>query len=249
MKAKSSLSGVLGLMAAFVVLLAGAPPAQADLYVMESTVPTIRAGSRLNSGDTISIPDGGSIRAVLPSGKTQTIRGPYTGPVAALDKGSARNEGVLTWLRNILQTGGATEATPGATRSIGREAAKPRTDFSWTTVPVTIDGNVCVQKGARLQLARAPSMRADRVTVVDAASSERGEAQWEPGSDTAAWPVGLAPRADATYHLLMSDRPPRQVVLRVLERLPGDADVLTELHRLDCKYQFEAWVRGRLAAK
>ena len=32
----------------------------------------------------------------------------------------------MAWLQNILKTGGATEATPGATRSIGREAPKPR---------------------------------------------------------------------------------------------------------------------------
>jgi hypothetical protein len=249
MKTRICLLGLLGLIAAFAVLLADVPTARADLYVIESTVPSIKPRSRLLADDKLSIPAGGSIRAVLPSGKTQTITGPYEGPVGDLDKGFARNEGVLGWLRNILQTGGATESTPGATRSISREPPKPRAGFSWTVVPVTMNGNICVQKGAKLTLARAPSVRADHVAVVESATSERGEAQWEPGSETTAWPAGVALRADATYYFLMPDKPRRQVTLRLMDHLPADSDVLTELYKLGCKDQFEAWVRATLAAK
>jgi len=186
---------------------------------------------------------------VLPSGKTQTIKGPYSGAVGDIDKGVARNEGMLGWLRNILQTGGSSEATPGATRSIGRAPPKATASFSWTAVPVTVDGNICVQKGAKLMLARAPSVRADHVAVVESATSERAEAQWEPGSETTAWPAGVTLRADATYYFLMPDKPRRQVTLRLIDHLPADADVLTELYKLGCKDQFEAWVRATLAAK
>ena len=77
---------------------------------------------------------------------------------------------------------------------------------------------------------------------------KRGEAQWEAGSDRAAWPANLAPRPDGTYHIIVGDRPPRQIVLRVLPTLPADDDVLTELHRLGCKQQFEAWVREKVAS-
>ena len=251
MKTRFSLLGALGLVAAVAVLLPGVPAARADLYVIESTVPSIKPRTRLLGDDKLTIPAGGSVRAVLPDGRTQTIKGPYDGPVSDLDKGAPRNEGVLGWLRTILQTGGATETTPGATRSITRPAAAPRTGFSWTVVPVTLDGvnNICVPKGARLTLARPHSVRADHVTVVEAASSERGEAQWASGSDTTAWPRGLAMRPDATYYFLMPDKPRRQVTLRLLEKLPADSDVLTELYKLGCKYQFEAWVRATLAAK
>jgi hypothetical protein len=156
----------------------------------------------------------------------------------------------MAWLKNIMLTGGATEATPGAVRSIGRAQAKPRTGFSWSAIPVTVDGPICIEKAAAgLQLVRAPSARAERITVVDAVRSERGEAQWEANVETAAWPAGVAPRADGIYDLIVQGRPRRQVTLRVLDRLPADADVLTELHRLGCKYQFEAWVQERLAAK
>jgi hypothetical protein len=228
-------------------VLVAATAARADLHVIESGVAAIKVGSQLADRDSITIPAGAQIRVVLPSGKTQTVRGPFTGTVAELAKGQPRNEGVLTWLKDFLKTGGATEVTPGATRSIGREAPKPRIGFSWSAVPVTMDGSVCIEKGARLEIVRAPNLPAERVAVIDAASSERGEAQWEAGSDRAAWPANLAPRPDGTYHIIVGDRLPRRIVLRVLSNLPADDDVLTELHGLGCKQQFEAWVREKVA--
>jgi hypothetical protein len=46
----------------------------------------------------------------------------------------------------------------------------------------------------------------------------------------------------------MSGRPRRQITLRVLDRLPGEDSLLIELNRQGCSSQFEAWVRGKLAA-
>jgi hypothetical protein len=228
---------------------AGLSPARADLHVIESTVAAIRVGSQLADRDSITIPAGAQIRVVLPSGKTQTIKGPYNGTVADLAKGQPINEGVVARMKNILQTGGATQATPGATRSIAPPAARvPRAAFSWSTIPVA-DGTVCIEKGAKLRLARVASAKAERVTLVDAGNGQQADVQWEAGSDTADWPVGVAPSADATYYVLVPDRPRRQITLRVLERLPAEDDVLSELHRLGCSSQFEAWVRGKLAAK
>jgi hypothetical protein len=67
-------------------------------------------------------------------------------------------------------------------------------------------------------------------------------------SNTAAWPANLAPGPDGTYHILVGDRPQRRV-LRVLPTLPAADDVFTEPHKLDCKQQFEAWVRERVVTK
>jgi hypothetical protein len=87
----------------------------------------------------------------------------------------------------------------------------------------------------------------ERVSVIDTASSQRGEAQWEAGGDSAAWPDNLAPRPDGTYLIVAGDRPARRITLRVLAKLPADNDLLTELHELGCKQQFEAWVREGVA--
>jgi hypothetical protein len=232
-------------------LLAGAlnaTAAAAQIYVMESTVAAIRVGSALELSAAISIPAGGHIRAVLPSGKTQTIKGPYEGTLADLAKGQPVNQGVLASLKDLLRTGGATQTTTGATRSIARPADKPpRVAFSWSAIPVA-DGTVCVEKGAKLALIRSASPNAERITMIDAANGERAELQWQPGSDTAAWPANLTQRNDGTYDVLSDGRPRRQITLRVLDRLPSEDNLLIELNRLGCRSQFEAWVRGKLTA-
>ena len=44
------------------------------------------------------------------------------------------------------------------------------------------------------------------------------------------------------------NRPREQVTLRVLDSLPGEDDVLAELATRECRYQFDAWVKEKMAA-
>jgi len=249
MMSRIPLASWLPLAALATVILACPQPSRADVYVLESTALSISSGRHLASGDTIVIPAGSFIRAVLPSGKTQTIKGPFSGPVADIDKGESHNEGVLAWIRTMLETGGAREATPGATRSIRPVAASaPRPAFSWSALPVTADATVCIEKDNKLQLVRTQSARADRVTIIDTVSGGRGEALWEAGSVAAEWPARLIPSADTSFYLQMPDQPQRQIRVHVFEKLPADDDVLMELHKFGCKLQFEAWVREKMGA-
>jgi hypothetical protein len=241
----SSFSLALGFIAVCIAMFVGPTSARADIYVIESTASGVSVGVRLAMDDTVAIPAGAYIRAVLPSGKTQTIRGPYNGKVADLAKGVAQNEGVMAWVRNMMKTGGSTETTTGATRSVSAPA-RPR-GFSLVEVPSTVDGDICLLKGGKVLLTRLSATRVDRVSVVDLASGERAEVVWEAGSQTAAWPAALALRPDGAYQLFLQDRPKRQITARVLDKQPSDDDVLTELHRLGCKHQFDAWLRERMA--
>jgi len=239
--------GALLALAGLIGCVLSATAAAGQIYVMESSVAGIRVGSALELGAALTIPAGGHIRAVLPSGKTQTIKGPYTGTVADLAKGQPINEGVTAWIKNVLRTGGASEATPGATRSIARPAEKPRAAFSWSAIPVA-NGTVCVEKGAKLTLVRVASPNAEHATMIDGGSGQQAELQWEVGRDTTDWPASLTPRNAVTYDVLAPDRPRRQISLRVLDGLPAEDNLLVELNRLGCSSQFEAWVRGKLAA-
>lgn len=236
------------LAALLTLLFAGATPAWAQIYVIESSAPDVKVGAQLAVTDTLSLPAGAAIRAVLPSGKTQTVKGPFHGKVADLAKGQEINEGVVGWLKGILQTGGATEATPGATRSAS-PPARPRGQarFSWSQVPTWTDGNLCIGKDAKLQLARAAAAAAQRVAVVEVESMARGEAEWAPGEALAAWPAQLAVRPGGTYWLLIEGRPRRQMKLEVFDQLPGEDDVLAALQKRGCRSQFEAFVRDKLA--
>src|SRR5262249_28065435 len=128
--------GALLALAGLIGCVLSATAAAGQIYVMESSVAGIRVGSALELGAALTIPAGGHIRAVLPSGKTQTIKGPYTGTVADLAKGQPINEGVTAWIKNVLRTGGASEATPGATRRIPRPAQNPTAALPRSASPV-----------------------------------------------------------------------------------------------------------------
>jgi hypothetical protein len=248
MKINTLLVAIAVFAAVLMIVLGLTSPAWAQIYVIESTVPEIKVGAALATADSLKIPAGASIRAVLPSGKTQTIKGPYSGSVADLAKGQDVNEGVVGWLKNIMQTGGATEATPGATRSARVATPRPLVArFSWIEIPTSVDGNLCVAKGANLQLARAPVPVAQRVAVVDVERAARGEMAWPVGGDLVAWPAEVTVRPGASYDLIIEGRPRRQVKLEVLERLPAEDDLLAELQKRGCRHQFENFVREKLA--
>ena len=103
-------------------------------------------------------------------------------------------------------------------------------------------------KGQKVVLTRALAGRADRASLVDAASGDRAEVVWEAGSKTAAWPASLKLRPDGTYRVFVQDRQRKEFVVHVLDKVPDDGDMLTELHKLGCQQQLEAWVRERMTA-
>jgi hypothetical protein len=232
---------------AAVAMLAGLTGAAADIYVMESSVPGMRVGARLKDSESLTLPAGGQIRAVLPSGKTQTIRGPFSGKVADLTKGTESNESLMEPVRKILETGGATQTTAGGTRSVAR-VGRPR-GFSLTEIPAWVTGKVCLLKGGSAMLVRQSSAGAERAMLVDAKSFERAQVTWESGSTTVAWPASLKLAPDATYQVLVPDRESRDVTVRILDKAPADDDMLVELHKLGCSYQLESWLRERMAGK
>jgi hypothetical protein len=240
-------AGYCGLAALLIALLTAPDSAwvqgRARIYVIESTVSTILVGKEYALTDTITLPAGASIRAVMPSGKTKTIRGPYSGSLADLAKGQKLNERVFAWIKNFFETGGAQEKTTGAARS-ARPPPSPGT-FSWTAVPVAEDNVLCVVKGDSLKLVRASSQTAARITVVDIARAQKGESRWAKGSLSTAWPSSVGLRPDAIYTLLVPDQEPRELKLRILDRVPGDEDLLTELAARGCRHQFDAWMRSR----
>lgn len=238
-RAKSiTLTASMALLAATLL----ATPASADVFIIESTAPALKAGSQLADNERLSVPDGASVRILLPSGKTQSVKGPYDGAIADIGKGKLDGAGMIGWLRGFLQTGGSSEAVPGATRSLTPPPARSAS-FSWTSVPTGADSITCIPRGQSPQLKRGVTGKADKVTIIDRDKATRGEAEWTVGSDTAAWPGALALRDGAVYDLLVPDRPKRTLTLRVLARAPDEADVLSVLHAAGCKAQFDAWLR------
>jgi hypothetical protein len=228
-------------------LFVGFAQARADVYVIESTVPNMRTGIRLTAEETLTVPPDAYVRFVLPSGKTQTIRGPYSAKVSELIKGVASNESLIDSVRKLLETGGSKDNVAGAVRSAALTANKPR-NFSLMEIATWVNGKACVLKGANIVLARQSTSGAESAVLVDAKSFERAQVEWEAGNATTAWPAKLTLRADTTYQVLMQDREGRDITVRLMDKAPDQDDMLIELHNLGCTHQLETWVR-ELAVK
>ena len=226
--------------------LAFSGPAAAQVIVVQSTVAKYKVGKTLGKAVQVAIPDGASMVVVLANGATKTITGPYSGKVADLSKGTTSNAALFNAVKKFVKTGGSSTKRVGALRSatpasgaIG-DGAKPK--FSWTAIPISARGDVCLDKSGTISIARGSTRKAQTVTVVDLQSSSRAQVQFEEGMATVAWPTELQLKNSA-YALLTGGNTKRFRV-RLIAPVPGFDQTLQVLHGQRCGTQFEAFLRG-----
>lgn len=226
-----------------------ARPALAEIIVIGSNAPGLKPGTVLADGKTLDLPAGASVTVMLPSGRTERLQGPLKRPVAELGKGEKADKGLWDSVAKYVQRqGGASESAIGAVRSIAPKSAPPAAaGFSWRQIPVDADGDVCVEKGASLEIARAATGKGTRFTIVDVQAQKRAEAQFAQGSATAPWPADLEPKVGA-YALVVENAPMRQFRLRLVSPLPDRDETLRVLHGQRCQKQAEAWLAGLMKA-
>ena len=244
--------GILaGLALGATTLFAGAAAAQ--VIVIQSSVPTYKAGKTLAKTDQVTIPEGGSMVVVLPSGATRTISGPFNGKVSGLSSGKTSNAALFNAVKKFVKTGGSTTKSVGAMRSISsrRPAGTPRAakaKFSWTSVPISARGDVCLEKGAEILLVRGQPGQALTVTVVDMQSSSRAKVRFEDGQSTVAWPGELPPK-NTSFAILPDGQSMQQIRMRLIAPIPTPEQTLQVLHGQRCRMQFEAFLRGFLVSQ
>jgi hypothetical protein len=85
----------------------------ATFYVLESTVPALKVGSTLPMRTVLRVPEAGFVRVVLPSGKTQTITGSFTGTIEAYAMNRSVPESLWDTIKALVQR---EPPAPGATR-------------------------------------------------------------------------------------------------------------------------------------
>ncbi len=229
----------------------GSLQAAAQVIVVQSTAKSVRAGSALSNDAKVLIPAGAKAVFVLPSGATRTVSGPFDGRAGDLTKGVKANPGVFEAVKRYVQTGGSSQKSVGAVRSAAAPLAlgKPL-PFSWRTVPLSSNGDVCLERGVSVELVRSRTAKAQTITVVDMKTKQRAKAVFAAGQGTAAWPPEIAMQAGTTYALLTAGRRARQIRLRLISPLPPPEDVLQVLHHQRCQGQFRNWIRSmQLASK
>lgn len=249
-RASQALPKVMALAAVAASLLAGT--ARADVIVLSSTAPGVKSGGVLGDGATIDIPSGAMVRVMLPSGRTQEIKGPVKSKVADLSQGEARNEGLWNDVLNVVsRQKRADESVVGAVRSAappsgtrsGNALASQKPGFSWRMVPIDPGGDVCIEKGAALELLRGKPGKPLSVAIVNRQNQARGEATFAVGAATAAWPASVGSDV-GIYQIAFPDGPARTIRLRPITPLPAADDTLRVLHGQRCLAQVEAWLSG-----
>lgn len=234
------------------VALMGAPAARADVIVLSSTAPALKAGAVLPDSAALDLPKGARIRVMLPSGRTQEIKGPSKAMIADISRGEARNEGLWNDVVNAMArqkradesvVGAVRSVAPSGTRGAAPAPAEAKPSFSWRMVPIDAGGDVCIEKGVALDLLRSKPGKPLTVIVVNRQDQRRGEASFAVGSATAKWPASVG--ADVgMYAVSFPDQPVRTIRLRPIAPLPAADETLRVLHSQRCLAQIEAWLAG-----
>lgn len=258
----NSAQRVVMVVMAGLALSAGANTAMADVIVIGSSAANLKLGAVIKDDATLDLKAGERVRIMLPSGRTQELKGPTAVKVATLGAGEQRNDGLWNDVRRLVadqktasesQVGAVRSVVPksrtsgasdlSATRSMGAGAPT----FSWRQVSIDSDGDVCVEKSAPLELLRGAPGRPISVTVVNLQSKTRAAADFGVGSATTAWPQAVGVDV-GRYTVVLPDGAKREIRLRPIDPLPVADDTIRLLHSQRCLKQVEAWLRGQLIA-
>jgi hypothetical protein len=98
--------------------MALAGPAVAEISILESTAPGLNTGARLRDDASVDIPAGKSLRVLLPSGQTKSIKGPFHGRILGADTGKDAAGRAFERAEDIAKTGGGSQKIPGAMRGV-----------------------------------------------------------------------------------------------------------------------------------
>jgi len=226
-----------------------APVARAEIIVLQSDVDGLAGGSLLASDVVLDIPDGRTIKVILPSGATKTVKGPFAGRAGALTGGISEKSGLWSTLKELVRGGADQRKTVGAVRSLApnAEASAPGR-FSWTVVPVQARGTVCVEADSdAIELSRPHGLQTARAIVIDSKTNLRAEIRWTGNNDTTAWPDEFEPRDGGSYVILMAKQPFRLIkIVEIPKPLPGEDELLGVLYEAKCMHQLRAWLDGAI---
>lgn len=221
-------------------------PASAELIVLQSSAPGLKAGQVLADSASLDIPAGKSAVFVLPNGATRTVNGPHKGGVGDLTKGVSVDRELLGAVKSYVETGGATATRVGATRSARPPTAVAKGFEGWSSLPITASGDHCVAAGAQLELVRTTAGPSLTVSIANLTTSERGRTAFGDGATKAAWPSDVSLANGAKYAIAATDLPMRTIQLRIVKPVPSSDDTLRVLHGQRCITQMKAWLAGAM---
>jgi len=233
----------LACLAALAVCLPGL--ARADIVILGSDVPAFISGQVLKDSEDISIPSGGSVRFMTPSGRADLLKGPVAKKVGDLPgvKGTADPElwkAVTARLSEDLESASSEEMMTRSMAEPEPEPAYTPYKFSWTDIPFMATGDICAEKGGTLRIVRPSVERAESATLIDLQSGgRRVDITFPANVSSVPWPAEIAPRV-GNFALQGNGSGARSFRLRLISPLPNAQDALRVLHGQRCELQRNA---------
>ncbi len=221
-----------------ILLMTAAFSAQAQqLVVIASGAPSLKPGQVVKSGTAIEIPAGASVTLVSETGKTVTLKGPFSGPAKAGGQGGGKGGGdkLIASLSGLLSGSGKETGSLGAMRAVA--PLKPPSD-AWV-INTGKSGVFCVQAKGPVMLWREKAAKARILTLKNLTDKSRSKAEWPAGSATLEWPSKVNLTDGARYLLRMKgSRAARKLKLHLVPGgLASDAHRAVWMARNGCEKQ------------
>ncbi|MEL6747292.1 MAG: hypothetical protein AAFO79_05715 [Pseudomonadota bacterium] len=246
--ARSRIGAILAPLAGAALLALAAGPALANVIVLQSSDPALKAGSQLGGDKAISLAAGKTLVVLTGDGKTKTLKGPLDTTVAKITAGIANNPSLWKTLTGVVAGKSAGKGT-GATRSAGAGAGGAvAKGYSLTTMPAHADGTVCLLASGEYKVGQPEFLSVPTATFINMDSREKAVVRWQPGVTEAVWPKKVAPSDEAKFMVLLPRLPVRRIAIDFLDKEPAADELLAELNKRGCRFQVEAWVRDKMSA-
>ncbi|MAF94542.1 MAG: hypothetical protein CMM60_02130 [Rhodospirillaceae bacterium] len=230
-----------------ILLMTAAFSAQAQqLVVITSGAPSLKPGQVVKSGTAIEIPAGASVTLVSETGKTVTLKGPFSGPAKAGGQGGGQGDGqgdgkgggdakLIASLSGLLSGSGKETGSLGAMRA----AAPPKPPSDAWVIDTGKSGDVCVQAKGPVMLWREKAAKARILTLKNLTDKSKSKAEWPAGSATLEWPSKVTIADGARYLLRMKgSRAARKLKLHLVPGgLASDAHRAVWMARNGCEKQ------------
>jgi hypothetical protein len=221
--------------------------ATAQVIILKSTAPGLQRGAVVPNTARIVVPEGSAVTLALPSGAWRSLAGPVDMRVAELTRGSRADPAVFNAIRSFAENESVRSfaSVRSASPSSGGGG---RTRFSWRDIPISTQGDYCVEKGAELSLVRGGAGQPQPLTVVNMNSASRARIQFGAEDTRIPWPSDLTPE-NGSFAILVPRKRMRQIRLRLIGPLPAPEQTLRVLHGQRCNVQFQAYLRGVMLAQ
>jgi hypothetical protein len=225
------------------LVLAASPAWAAKLLVLQSNTATLFHKSQMLDGrQKISLPDGAVIVLMDETGRTVTIKGPYTGAPGGADRENGPT--FLQRLSAMIQSpeGSAEHPVLGATRAFETLPAPP--DL-WA-IDVTNGGSMCTRAPSRLSTGGMalwrPAPRPAAMLTITGPDGASAQVAWAAGEAMVSWPPSIRTADSGAYKAQLDPGPaPQSFVLHVAPGpFSGETALLEWLSSSNCVAQARA---------